>query len=97
MQEQEWIGKIEELCRRIWAVKSVGIQEIAAFVQEMNPYLLGILEKVKKEDIQSVIVADLVKQLHWTMEGLQYKDKMFLADILYFEIRVTLLSVAERI
>lgn len=97
VQGREWIERIEELCKRIWDVKSVEMQEIAAFVQEMNPYLLGILEEDEKGDLQSVFATDLVTQLHWIIEGLQYKDKMFLADTLYFGVRATLLKVEERV
>ena len=97
VREREWIERIEELCRRIWSVKSVDTREIAVFVQEMNPYLLGILGEIEKGKIQGVTVNELATQVEWIMEGLQYRDKMFLADILYFEIRNTLLRVREEV
>ena len=81
-QSEKLLGKIDELCERIWKEEDVTMQEIGVFVQTMYPDLMELLPSIAGS----------------TAEGLgeeQFKDKLLLADAFYYEIGSILELTAE--
>lgn len=94
-QIEELIRQIEELKKKIWGAGEINIQEIGEFVQSMYPSLLSLLPIIEERMSETEERALFLSGINHVMEGLQYKDKMLLADAFYYEIANTLKLFAE--
>lgn len=94
-QIEKLIAQIKELRKKIWSADEINMQEIGVFVQSMYPSLLSLLPIIEGEMADTEMGKMFVSGINHVMDGLQYKDKMLLADALYYEIGNTLRSFAE--
>ncbi len=82
----ELLVKINEMCERIWRAEEVSMREIGEFVQSAHPFFLKVVTILNEEPENWEIRDIFLNGINNITEGLQYKDKMLLADVLYYEI-----------
>lgn len=89
-QIEELVKQIDKLRKKIWSADEINMQEIGVFVQSMYPCLVDLLPTIGDERADREIGSVFLNGINHVMEGLEYKDKMLLADALYYEIGSTL-------
>ena len=94
-QSEKLLGKIDELCERIWKEEDVTMQEIGVFVQTMYPDLMELLPSIAGSTAEGLGEEQFMMGINHIMEGLQFKDKLLLADAFYYEIGSILELTAE--
>lgn len=83
---ERFIAQIDEICGKIWKAEDISIQEIAEFVQSAHFLFLEVVAILNEEQENWEIRDAFLNGMNRLAEGLQYKDKMLLADVLYYEI-----------
>lgn len=86
MQEDKLLEEIERNCQDIWSDKEGITQQTGKFIMDMIPVLQKILTEIETGQIHNISANILLQVMNELMEGLQYKDQYYLADILYFEL-----------
>lgn len=86
MQEEKLLGEIEKVCNDIWCDKDGASQQAGKFIMECIPVLQNILNELETRQIRNLSENTLLQTSNALMEGFQYKDQYYLADILYFEL-----------
>lgn len=86
MQEKDFLNEIKEICHEIWSDKDGITQKSGKVIVKSVPVLQNILTEVETGRIQGISANKLLQVINELMEGLQYKDQYYLADILYFKL-----------
>lgn len=86
MQEEKLLGEIEKICRDIWSDRDGTLQQAGKFIMDCIPVLQNILNEIEIRQIHNISENTLLQIINALMEGLQYKDQYYLADILHFEL-----------
>ena len=86
MQEKKLLSEIEKNCQDIWSDKDGVSQQTGKFIMDCIPVLQNILNEIETGQIRNIPENTLLQIINALMEGLQYKDQYYLADILYFQL-----------
>ena len=86
MQEEKLLSGIKKICCDIWSDKDGASQQAGKFIMDCIPVLQNILHEIQTGQIHNISENTLLQTSNALMEGLQYKDQYYLADILYFEL-----------
>lgn len=86
MQEEKLLREIEKICRDIWEDRDGASQQVGKFIMDCIPVLQNILNEIEIGQIHNISKDTLLQTINALMEGLQYKDQYYLADILHFEL-----------
>lgn len=86
MQEERLLSKMEKICRDIWNDRNGASQQAGKFIMDCIPVLQNILNEIEIRQIHNISENTLLQTINALMEGFQYKDQYYLADILHFEL-----------
>lgn len=86
MQEEKILSRIEKICHDIWSDKDGASQQAGKFIMDSISVIQNILHEIQTGQIHNISENTLLQTSNALMEGLQYKDQFYLADILYFEL-----------
>lgn len=86
-QKEYLIKRIDSVCHDIWSMQDGTINEVGQLIQDVTLVLQNIINKIEKGELQNLSISTVTNLVNLIVEGLQCKDQMEVADILYFELK----------